>query len=336
VTWKELFPKYAVYWFEDHETKQTDTNGGDYFEIPFCDAFGHRDDFSVLAEARSYASVLASYGVDRPIDYAKAIDILESHIHSPHQGESFIQDIWQYKLKQAGDTPEARQKLIAEIDRFISDHAKDGFGLMSAMNFVAYQGWIPQETTDALVKALEGKYPNYDPRLFIFQAKVSSEKNKDKRIALQWELVEKYPNSHEADNALNQLASEVKELSQREKIYEQLRAKHPEDPFQPFNLATLYSEANKKLSEALSLVDEAERLLDANQQDKNAKIHYFESTIKQNKLRFALTRRHSAADWKTCAIACCLAVDQEQLRLGLYLLLTGQGAGGERPEAQRG
>jgi hypothetical protein len=30
-------PKFALYWVEEPGAKLADTNGGEYFEIPFCD-----------------------------------------------------------------------------------------------------------------------------------------------------------------------------------------------------------------------------------------------------------------------------------------------------------
>ena len=146
---KDMLPRFAVYWFEDRETKQTDTDGGNYFEIPFCDAHGHRDELSVIGEARSYTGALSAYGVGRATDYAQAVDVHESYIHPPRRGQNAIGDLWRYKLKLNGDTPEARQTLLAEINQFIRDHAKDNFGLMGTMNFVAYEGWVPEGTTDA-------------------------------------------------------------------------------------------------------------------------------------------------------------------------------------------
>lgn len=288
VSLEERLPSYAVYWFEDRETKETDKNGGEYFGIPFCDAHGNRADFSVMSEARSYTGVLSPYGIDRPTDYAKAVDILKSYIHPPSRGENLIADLWKYELKLYGDDEAAQQKLLPEINQFVSDHAKDGFGVLDGFNFVAYQNWIPPETTDAFVKVLEGKYPENNPRAFLLQAQVVGERDKDKRIALEWELVNKYPDSHEAEVARRNLAVEVKDFTQREQLYQQLRAKHPENPSLALSVAVLYYSENKKLPEALTLLDEAEKLLDANQQDKHAKIHYFESTIAEMKLRIAV------------------------------------------------
>jgi hypothetical protein len=57
-------PRYASYWIEDGEAKQQDANGGKYFEIRFCDAFGQRDEQSIMFEAESYTGSLEAGAVD--------------------------------------------------------------------------------------------------------------------------------------------------------------------------------------------------------------------------------------------------------------------------------
>ena len=81
--WRE---KFAVYWVEDPETKQSDTNGGRYFEIPFCTAHGIREERSEQFEAESYTGVLEKYGIQRPQDYRKAVEVLEEYIRPPDYG----------------------------------------------------------------------------------------------------------------------------------------------------------------------------------------------------------------------------------------------------------
>jgi thiol-disulfide isomerase/thioredoxin len=286
---KDRFPKFAIYWIEDRETKQLDNNGGKYFDVPFCDLQGRRAEWSVRYEAESYTGQLESHGIERAADYAKAIEVLDEHIHPPSQGENLISSLWKYELKLHGDTPEARSALLAEIKKFVSDHSADGFGLVDALNFAAYEDWIPPETMEALAKAIESKYPDDNPRLFILQARALKEKDRAKRTALMWEVVDKYPTSPEANLARNQLMLQVTDLAQCEKLYQQLRENEPENPFHPWNMAGIYSRANQKLPQALALLDEADKLFDPSQ-NKRAKIHYSESTLKDVKLRIAILR----------------------------------------------
>jgi thiol-disulfide isomerase/thioredoxin len=286
---KDRFPKYAVYWIEDRETKQLDTNGGNYFDVPFCDLEGRRAEWSVRYEAESYTGQLESHGVERATDYAKAIEVLDEFIHPPSRGANLISHLWKYELKLHGDTPEARSALLAEIKKFVSDHSADGFGLVDALNFAAYEDWIPPETTEALAKAIESKYPDDNPRLFILAARALKEKDRAKRTALMWELVDKYPTSREANLARNQLLLAVTDLAQCEKLYQQLRENEPENPFHPWNMASIYARGNQKLPQALALLDEADKLFDASQ-NKQAKIHYSESTLKDVKLKISILR----------------------------------------------
>jgi len=290
VSLKDRFPQYAVYWIEDRQTKWVDTNDGKYFDIPFCDLQGRRSEQSVRFEAESYTGQLERNGIERAADYAKAIEVLEEYIHVPSRGQELFSNLWRYKLKLHGDTPEARSTLLAEINKFVTDHSGDGFGLTSTLNFAAYEDWIPPETMEILVKAIEAHHPNYSPRAFALQARATTEKDKAKKITLQWELVDKYPDSHEAESARKMLLLEVTDLSQREKLYQQLRARDPDDPFQPWNMASKYVQANQKLPEALALLDEADKLFDASVQNKNAKVHYSETTLRDVKLRIAIVR----------------------------------------------
>jgi len=281
---------YAIYWIEDHETKQVDTNRGKYFEVPFCDVHGQRTEMSVRFEAQSYTGLLEPHGIERAANYGKAIEVLEEYIRVPSRGQYLISSLWRYKLYFHGDTPEARSTLLAEINKFTSDHSADGFGLIDALNFAAYQDWIPPETMESLVKAIEHNQPDDNPRAFLLQAQATQEKDKAKRVILRWEIVDKYPNSREADDARRLLMLEITDLGQREKLYQQIRAKNPDDALQPLNMARIYLEANQKLPDALTLLDEADNLFDANAQNKQATARYSESGIKTEKNRIAIMR----------------------------------------------
>jgi thiol-disulfide isomerase/thioredoxin len=284
------FFRYAMYWIEDRDTRQIDNNDGKYFEIRFCDIEGHPDQFSVHYEAGAYAGQLHAHGVELTPDYAKAIDILEEYIHPPTRGGSLVGDLWRYKLKLGGDTPQARTALLAEITKFISDHSADGFGLHPTLNFAAYQDWFPADEMEKLVKAIDNEYPDDHPEAFLLAARASREKDRNKRIDMDWEIVNKYPTSQEADSARKRLLLEVGNLSQVEKLYQQLRIDDPDDAFLPWNMASRYAARHQKLPEALALLDLADKLLDDSVTNKQARIHYPETTLKDVKLRIAILR----------------------------------------------
>jgi hypothetical protein len=326
--------QYAIYWVEDRGSGQTDTNEGKYFEVPFCDVEGRREEQSVRLEAESYTGALAAHGIERPVNYAKAIEVLEEYIHPPSRGENLISSLWKYKLKVQGDRAEARATLLTEINSFIGDHSADGFGLIDALNFAAYQDWLPPETTERLVKALDNKYPDYNHRAFLLGARSSREKDKAKRIALMWELVDKYPESQEADVVRNRLLLEVPDLSQKERLYQQLRTRNPDDPFAPWNMASMYFRANQKLPDALAMLDEADKLFAASVKNTHAKIHYPESTLKDVKT----PDRGSAVgdfdpigqDGRSCFDP---AAPEGRVHVRSSLLLARQGVGGYRRQA---
>jgi hypothetical protein len=127
---------------------------------------------SRLARTRGYSSPI--YGIERPANYAEAIQILKDYIRSPSQGRNLISSLWTYELALHRDAPDARAALLVEINQFISDHSADGFGLVDALNFAAYQDWIPQETMEKLLQAIEKKYPNDNPRLFVLSARAAA------------------------------------------------------------------------------------------------------------------------------------------------------------------
>lgn len=284
---KDTTSKYAIFWVSDRETALADTNHGRYFEIPFCDAHGQRDELSIRYEAESYTGVLTPRGIERATDYGKAIEVLEENIDPPSRGTTLISRLWEYKLKLHRDTAEARLVLLAEIKKFISDHSVDGFGLIDALNFAAYQDWFPSDTMESLAKALENKYPRNNPYAFILRAKGLREKNKDRRISLMWELVDKYPTTPEAESARQDLQAEITDLVQREKLYQQLHTRDPDNPVQPFIMASAYVQANQKLPEALALLDEAKRLFEADASENCVTERYNGSTMRETVLRIA-------------------------------------------------
>jgi thiol-disulfide isomerase/thioredoxin len=283
-------PTYAIYWIEDHETKQTDNNEGRYFEVLFCNVHGERREMSVMFQAMSYTGFLERYGIERSVDYAKAIEILEEYIHAPSQGQNLISNLWNYKLHLHGNTSEARSTLLTEVNKFIGDHSADGFGLLGTLNFAVYQDWIPPETVERIVKAIEDQNPDDNPRAFVLQVRASMEKDDARRTALMWELVREYPNSVEADDTRKTLMFRVTDLRQHEMLYQQIRAKDPSDGSQPEHMANIYLEANEKLPEALALLDEADKLLEESARHKPGSPRYSESGIKNEKNRIAMTR----------------------------------------------
>jgi cytochrome c biogenesis protein CcmG/thiol:disulfide interchange protein DsbE len=292
VTLEERIPTYAVYWVEDSETKHSDTNHGRYFDVRFCDIYGERSELGVKWEAKSYTGILTPYGIDRPVDFPKAIDILEEHIHAPTRGANLIDNLWRYKLSAHRDTSEARRALLIEIDKFISDHSQDGFGLADALNFVAYAEWIPPETTESLLAATEkaNSDPGYSPRSFFLLARASLERDKAKRITLERELISKYPQSSESYEARRTLFFAASDLPERETLYEQLVEKNPYDIYLPVEMARFYVDANRKFPEALRLLDNAEQTLRQCSTPSDDRPYYPPQTVKTHEGSIAVTQ----------------------------------------------
>jgi thiol-disulfide isomerase/thioredoxin len=73
-----------------------DANAGEYFEVPFCDLHGRLAEESVSLQAQSYTGILEAEGIERPTNYAKAVEILEDYIHAPSRlrGKKVILNFW--------------------------------------------------------------------------------------------------------------------------------------------------------------------------------------------------------------------------------------------------
>src|SRR6202000_1879505 len=110
--------------------------------------------------AQSYTGILESHGIERPVDFAKAIEVLTEFIHPPFRGANLIASLWNYKLHLGGDTTHTRAALLAEINQFVTVHSGDAFGFVSAMNFTAYHSWIPDDTNNRIVAALDCNEPD--------------------------------------------------------------------------------------------------------------------------------------------------------------------------------
>lgn len=318
-------PNFAVYWVEDRESKAVDTNGGKYFEVPFCTPFGKRAEFSVKYEAMSYTGVLESYGIERAVNFAKAIQVLEEFIYAPLRGDSLIADLWTYKLHLGGGTAEARAQLLTEINKFIGEHSGDGFGLVDALNFVAYQDWIPAETTEKLVSTIEKKDPDDQPRVLLLAARAAMEKDETKRTALYWQIVNQYPDSMFASDTRVTLLVTVKDLGQREKLYQQVVKTNPYDPYLHINMARAYLETKQKLPEALTQLDEADKLFDQSAQNIPGRMHLNEWGVKIGKQNVAVLRAEVLLDMNKPAEALAVLLPRKsEFKRGHSYYLLGE------------
>lgn len=318
-------PTYATYWIEDRDTKQSDTNHGRYFDVRFCDLYGERSEMGVKWEAQSYTGILTSYGIDRPVDFRKAIDVLEEHIHAPTRGANLIGDLWRYKLSSRGDTPEAQTALLTEIDKFISDHHEDGFGLVDTLNFVAYAAWIPAATAEALLAATEktNSAPNYNPRAFFLLARASQERDRARQIALEREIIAKYPQSSESDAARSRLFYSVGALSEREVLYKRLSEQNPFDIYLSVEMARAYVDAKQKLPDALHLLDGAEKVLEQCSTPSDDRPYCPPQTVKIHRGSIAVTRARTllAMDKPNAALAILLPLKAEFKQPSSFFLL---------------
>jgi hypothetical protein len=289
--------KYAVYWVEDPETKQSDTNGGRYFEIPFCDAHGIRAERSEQFEAESYTGVLEAHGIQRPQDFRKAVEVLEEYIRPPEHGAFLLSHLWEYKVHLGGNTPETRTVVAKDIDEYAKKHEEDAFGLMDTLNFAAYQDWIPDATVERIVTALEKHDPKDDSRMFALSARANIERDKEKRTRLERTLIEKYPDTQLGNDARVRLfLSDLADLHERESMFEEARRHDPTAPTFLTMMAEIYVNADSELTKAATLLDQADKLYDVNAPQKWNSGRYTDSYIRLQK---GAHRNTSVGD--TCA-----------------------------------
>jgi len=268
--WKN---RYAIYWVEDPGTKQADTNGGKYFEVLFCDARGERPEKTMEYQARTYDGWLESYSFDRPANFSKALQILEQNIHPPKKGESLIYNWWYYKYRLGGETADSKEALLAEMRNFVNDHEVDGFGFVETLQFVENADWIPIEFGEQLADAIENKKMWLkDPHVELLISRASIEKDEDKRLRELRELVARYPDSIQTDDARMTLFLESKDLTERETLYAWLSTstRHRSQATLRLQMAQAYLDASTRYGIAQALVDDAERIYQATEGDPTA------------------------------------------------------------------
>ena len=257
---------YAIYWVEDPETKQVDTNCGKYFEVLFCDVHGERAERSIEYRARSFDGWLEAYGFDRPANLSNSVKVLEDFIHPPDKGGSLLNWLWIYKYKLAGETAAAQMALVAEIQQFIHHHEADGFGLVETLWFVESNDWIPLSVGEHLADVIVQRklwFSGQDPRVDLLVARASNEKDHEKRLRDLRELIDRYPQDMAADEARMTLFLESQDLAEREHLYAWLSTKPRAVISLRLNMAQAYLDANVRYGIALSLLDDAESLCDA-------------------------------------------------------------------------
>jgi thiol-disulfide isomerase/thioredoxin len=330
--------KYAIYWVEEPDTKQADTNDGKYFEVLFCNPRGEHPDRTIQYQAESYGGRLEPHGFNRPTNYAKARKILEEHIHPPESGGWLISSLWLSKLLEGGETQEVKAALVSEIRQFVGEHAEDNFGLVDALNFVAYHDWVPVELGSELAEAIqkhEVADSNFDAHLMLIAGRVSVEKDAEKRLMRLRELVAKYPDSQEAESARTTLFVETTDLAERERLYPWMRAKYPKLAIYPVRLADAYLSANVKLPEAMSLLAEADRLLDEDLADPAANIERKNFALEEKKSITVLRADLLTRMGKPKAAIALLEPSKEHFRRAhsFYVLGTALEKTGRRREA---
>ena len=321
--WRE---KYAVYWVEDPETKQSDTASGKYFEIPFCTARGIREERSEQLEAESYTGALEKYGIQRPQDFAKAVEVLESYIRPPEHGAFLLSHLWEYKLHLGGNTPEARAVLAKEIDEYGQKHRQDAFGLTDTLNFAAYQDWVPDETIERIVAVLDKGDPKGESRMFALSARGNIERDKEKRIRLERELIEKYPDTQFANDARMRLfLSDLTDLHEREAMFEEARRVDPTAATFLVMMAEIYVNADMEPAKAAALLDQADKLYEVNAPQKWNSGTYTDSFIQSQKGRITILRAQILVRQGRSSEALAILLPREkEFHLGTSFYVLGQ------------
>lgn len=264
---RAMLNTYAIYRVEEPETKQVDTNDGNYFEVLACDVHGERVEQAIHDQARAYTGWLESRGFERPVDFAKALQILNDYIRPPRKGESLISSWWLYKYELGGETAETKTALVTEIQKFVQDHEADGFGFVDTLFFVEHAEWVPIEIGEHIADVIEKKnkwYAEFDPHVELLEERASHEKDPEKRLRDLRELIARYPHSVATDDARMNLFEESKDIDERERLYASLSitVRRRYDPGLRLQMARAYLDAGTRYRIALTLIDDAEAVCD--------------------------------------------------------------------------
>jgi len=132
----EYFWSFLIFLVKD-QNNRVDSNQGDYWQILSCGEDGMPSARATYNLAASYAGDVLAPGIQRAVDYARAISILEESMKRHPDRIGSVSEVWRYQVKRAGETDAAYARLAGEIEHFILDQKDNEPALTAAVRFVS-------------------------------------------------------------------------------------------------------------------------------------------------------------------------------------------------------
>jgi thiol-disulfide isomerase/thioredoxin/Tfp pilus assembly protein PilF len=236
--WETTIPLEA-YWsflifFVKDQNDRIDSNQGDYWQILSCGADATPTSMATYYLAASYAGDVLAPGIQRAVDYARAISILEDDRKRHPDRIGSASEVWRYQMKQAGETDAAYAKLAGEIEQFIVDQKDNEAALTAALRFVSNSTWkrrLPVSLFDKAQTALLTLNPKSPIIGELKWDQIREEKDLQRRATLYREFLQSYPQHDYTQSAYAQLfetlAYQIKDEAAAEKAFADWRGFEP-------------------------------------------------------------------------------------------------------------
>jgi thiol-disulfide isomerase/thioredoxin/Tfp pilus assembly protein PilF len=234
--WETTIPlesswSFLIFFVQD-QGDRVDNNQGDYWQILSCGADGTPTFMATYYLAASYAGDVPAPGIQRAVDYARAISILKEDMKLHPDSSGFASQVWHYQMKQAGETDVAYARLAGEIEQFIVDKKDNEEALTAAVRFVS--SWNRRLPTSLLDKA-QTALLTLNPKSPIIEElkwdQIREEKDLQRRATLCREFLQSYPQHDYTQSAYAELfttvAYEIKDEAAAEKAFEDWRGFEP-------------------------------------------------------------------------------------------------------------
>lgn len=260
----EHFWIYLMFYFQD-DTGRMDNNRARYWDLLGCQG-GTPDDQAVSAQARTYTGTIVGSGIQRPVDYGRAVAVIEADVRAhPEHRFNLLDDLWGYKLQRDGEDERAWRKLSREIDRFLDAHAQDRMMIVAASNFVRGQKELAPAVQDKMLRLLrpfEPEYTNY--RRSREWAAAVNQQDPAKQAQLCQRFIADYPGDESALSLYPFLfrarGRDLNDLPGAEEAFRAWSQAMPLDPDAYAAMAHLYTDRSQKLERAEKLLTRAGEL----------------------------------------------------------------------------
>ena len=227
----ESFWSFLIFFIKD-QNDHVDSNQGDYWQILSCGKDGTHTSMATYYLAASYAGDVLAPGIQRAVDYPRAISILEDDMKRHPDRIGSISEVWRYQIKQAGETDAAYTKVAGEIEQFIVDQKNNEDALTAAVRFVStWKRRLPAALFDKAQAALLSLNPKSPIIGELKWDQIREEKDLPRRATLYREFLQSYPQHDYTQSAYAALfetvAYQIKDEAAAEKAFDDWRGFEP-------------------------------------------------------------------------------------------------------------